>query len=88
MRTDCSADRFAFAPIAGRRVEAGFDGGVITSDAGALLLGQTDRVIGLIDRFAGCFHDRRRPELIEHRVETLVGQRVFGIARKCRIFCA
>ena len=80
MQTDCSADRFVFAPIEGRRVEAAFDGGAITSDAGALLLGQTDRTIGLIDRFAGCFHDFRRPELIERRLETLVGQRVFALA--------
>jgi hypothetical protein len=57
-----------------------FDGGAITSDAGALLLGATARMIGLVERFAGCFHDYRRPELIEHRVATLVGQRVFGIA--------
>ena len=59
---------------------ADFDGGAITSDAGALLLGSTDRAIGLIDRFAGCFRDRRRQELIEHSVRTLVGQRVFGLA--------
>ena len=45
-----------------------------------MLLGATDRAIGLIDRFAACFIDARRPELIEHRVATLVGQRVFGIA--------
>jgi hypothetical protein len=61
-------------------VEAGFDGGAMTSDGGALLLGATDRAIGLIDRFAGCFKDRRRAELIEHEVRTLVGQRVVGIA--------
>jgi hypothetical protein len=61
-------------------VEAGFDGGLVTSDAGGLLLGATDRAIGMIDRFAGCFRDERRPELIEHEVATLVGQRVFGIA--------
>jgi len=61
-------------------VEAAFDGGTITSDAGALLLGATERTIGLIERFAGCFADRRRPELIEHAVATLVGQRVYGIA--------
>src|SRR6202023_1375090 len=51
-----------------------------TSDAGALLLKATDRAIGLIERLAGCFHDERRRELIEHEVATLVGQRVFGIA--------
>jgi len=61
-------------------VEAAFDGGLVSSDAGALLLGATDRAIGLIDRFAACFHDERREDLIEHEVATLVGQRVFGIA--------
>jgi hypothetical protein len=59
---------------------AGFDGGAITSDAGALLLGAADRRIGLVERFAQCFRDVRRPELIEHEVKTLVGQRIFGIA--------
>ena len=59
---------------------AAFDGGKITSDAGALLLGASDRAIGLIERFAGCFIDNRLPDLVEHRVATLVGQRIFGIA--------
>jgi hypothetical protein len=61
-------------------VVAAFDGGVITSDAGALLLGAADRAIGLVDRFAACFVDHRRTELTEHAVGTLVGQRVFGLA--------
>jgi hypothetical protein len=61
-------------------VEAAFDGGLVTSDAGALLLKATDEAIGLIEQFAECFHDERRRELIEHEVATLVGQRVFGIA--------
>jgi Transposase DDE domain group 1 len=76
----CSAELFEFAAVEDRSVVAGFDGGAITSDAGALLLGATDRVIGLIGRFADCFIDRRCPELVEHPVTTLVGQRVFGIA--------
>ena len=80
MQTDCIPDLFEFEPVEGRCVVAAFDGGSITSDAGALLLGATDRAIGLIDRFAGCFRDARRPELIEHEVETLIGQRVFGLA--------
>jgi hypothetical protein len=61
-------------------VEAAFDGGAISSDAGALLLGATDRAIGLMERFAACFEDSRRQDLIEHEVMTLVSQRVFGIA--------
>ena len=81
MPTECSPELFEFAPLVERRtVVAGFDGGAITSDAGALLLRATDRAIGLIGRFAECFIDRRRPELVEHLVRTLVGQRVFGIA--------
>ncbi len=79
MPTECISDLFGFAPVEGRRVEASFDGGMITSDAGGLLLGSTDRAIGLIDRFAQCFTDHRDPELIEHEVRTLVGQRVFGL---------
>jgi Transposase DDE domain group 1 len=80
MPTECSAERFAFGTLDGRSVEAAFDAGLVTSDAGALLLGATDRVIDLVRRFASCFHDRRRQEWIEHEVATLVGQRVFAIA--------
>jgi hypothetical protein len=80
MPTQCSRDLFGYEVVEGRQVVAGFDGGAVTSDAGALLLGATDRAIGLVARFAGCFADCRNPGLIEHRVETLVAQRVFGIA--------
>ena len=80
MPTECSADLFGFAAVEGRQVVAGFDGGTITSDAGALLLGVTDRAVRLIERFAACFLDRREPDLIEHNVRTLVTQRVIGMA--------
>ena len=80
MQTECSADLFGFARVESRAVVAGFDGGRMTSDAGALLLGATDRAIGLVERFAACFTDGRMPELIEHEIKTLVGQRIFGIA--------
>lgn len=80
MPTECSASSFGFARVESRSVVAGFDGGAMTSDAGGLLLGATDGAIGLVDRFAACFSDRRRADLIEHDVRTLVSQRVFGIA--------
>jgi hypothetical protein len=70
MQTECSADLFGFARVEGRAVVAGFDGGKMTSDAGGLLLGATDRAIRLVERFADCFADSRTPELIEHTVET------------------
>jgi hypothetical protein len=80
MPTECNPDLFGFAPVEGREVLAAFDGGAITSDAGALLLGATDGAIGMMERFAACFHDVRCQHLIEHEVVTLVAQRVFGIA--------
>src|SRR5882757_10845681 len=80
MPTECNPALFEFPPIEGRHVVASFDGGAITSDAGALLLGQTERAIRLTERFAACFKDTRTAELVEHQVETLVMQRVVGIA--------
>jgi hypothetical protein len=69
-----------FAPVERRQVVADFDGGAMSSDAGALLLSAIDQAIGLVDRFASCFADARAAGLVEHRVAALVGQRVFGIA--------
>ena len=80
MQTECSAGRMAFGTVSGRNVVADFGGGTITSDAGALLLGATDRAIGLTERFARCFTDARAPHLVEHDVRALVLQRVAGIA--------
>src|SRR4051794_25092069 len=80
MQTECSADLFGFARVESRAVVAAFDGGKMTTDAGALLLGAADQAIRLVDRFAECFADSRAPELIEHTVRTLVGQRIFALA--------
>ena len=80
MQTECSPTLFEFEPVERHKVVAGFDGGIITSDAGGLLLGRLDRGLGLIRRMASCFTDRRDPRLLEHTVETLVGQRVFALA--------
>ena len=52
MATECIPDMFGFEAVEGRAVVAAFDGGAITSDAGALLLGATDRVIRMVDRLA------------------------------------
>jgi Transposase DDE domain group 1 len=80
MPTQCSRDLFGYEVVEGRRVVAAFDGGKVTSDAGGLLLGATDRAIGLVGRFAACFNDGRAPAQVEHTIETMVAQRVFGIA--------
>jgi hypothetical protein len=80
MPTDCNPKLFEFEAVERKKVMAAFDGGAITSNAGALLLGQLDHGLGLIRRFAACFTDRRAPRFVEHRLETLLGQRIFGLA--------
>jgi hypothetical protein len=80
MLTECSRDLFGFEAVEGRQVVAAFDGGQVTSDAGALLLGAVNRAIGLVGRLAGGFADGRMQELVEHGVETMLMQRICGIA--------
>jgi Transposase DDE domain group 1 len=80
MPTQCNRDLFGYEVVEGRQVVAAFDGGELTSDAGALLLGATNRAIGLVTKFAACFDDGRVQAQVEHTIETMVAQRVFGIA--------
>ena len=80
MPTQCSRDLFGYEVVEGRQVVAAFDGGEVTSDAGGLLLGATDRAIGLIERFAAGFDDGRVQTQVEHSVQAMVAQRVFGLA--------
>ena len=72
--------RLEFGGFDGRRVVAAFDGGAVTSDAGAVLLRETDRAIRLIERVAACFSDGRDPGQLIHALPTLVGQRIVAIA--------
>jgi len=80
MRTDFSQDSFEFGAVEGRRVVGAFDGGQITSHAGGLLLGSSNRAIGLIERLVRCFKDGRDPDALLHTLLTLIGQRIFTIA--------
>ena len=80
MPTDCTPAQFEFPRPKGRAVVASFAGGRITTDAGALLPGAADRVIGLTRCFAACVNDARHATFVEHSVQTLVTQRVVGIA--------
>lgn len=80
--TQCNEDRFEFASSSGgaRQIVAEFNGGTITTDAGSLLLNETDAKMNLLSRFSLCFTDRRSPLLIEHTLEQLLRQRVYGLA--------
>jgi len=74
METQCNEQLFNFQAQNRREVVAKFDGGTISTDGGALLLREAERLTGIIAGFAACFTDHRDPELIEHRVEHLVAQ--------------
>jgi hypothetical protein len=80
MQTDCISNQLEFEGFDGHKVIAGFDGGAITSDGGALLLREVDSTIGLFDRVASCFVDGRAATCTVHSVRTLVGQRITAIA--------
>jgi len=79
MKTDCNEKTFSFHEVGRREIIAQFDGGDITSDAGALLLKEVERGTQLLRRFAGCFTDHRAAELIEHTVAELVAQRSYAL---------
>jgi Transposase DDE domain group 1 len=79
--TECNQERIEFASTSGtRQIVAEFSGGTITSDAGSLLLNETDTKMNLLARFSQCFTDRRSPLLIEHTMEQMLRQRVYGLA--------
>ena len=80
METQCITDRLCFQPLGRREVLAAFDGGTISSDAGGLLLREVEKRTGILRQFAACFVDHRDAELIEHTVQELVAQRVYGLA--------
>jgi Transposase DDE domain group 1 len=66
--------------LGGRELVWRFDGGDITSDGGVLLLKKLEERTGIVRRFAACFTDYRRADLIEHPLVDLIMQRVFGLA--------
>jgi len=78
--TECTQSGFEFQAHFSREVVARFDGGRMTSDAGGLLLRETDQRLNLLPRLAQCFLDGRNPARIEHSVAEMVSQRVYGLA--------
>jgi Transposase DDE domain group 1 len=77
--TECIQSSFEFHRLHRREVVAQFDGGDLTTDAGGLLLRETDRRLNLTARLGACFTDHRRADRIEHTVQELVAQRVYGL---------
>jgi hypothetical protein len=78
--TDRNRQPLLFQDLGPRKVAADFSGGYLSSDGGALLLRQVDRGLGIIRGLAACFQDRRDPRFIEHGLQELLAQRVYGLA--------
>ena len=78
--TNCSKEQLSFPGVKGRRVEAAFEGGNITSDGGVLLLRQTDRLLGLTVGAAKLLNDPRRQASCDHSQLSMIRQRVYGLA--------
>src|SRR3954471_10763688 len=78
--TQRNTEALSFSSLGNRRLEADFSGGSLTSDAGALLLREADKRLGLLDALDAAIPDPRHPELITHPQRCLLDQRVFGIA--------
>ena len=80
MNTECTRDQMEFHGL-GRRVVVGeFDGGKISSDSGGLLLREVEQRVHILKRLADCFTDHRDSDLIEHSLDSLIKQRVMGLA--------
>lgn len=78
--TECNETPVSFASFNRRVLVADFSGGTITSDAGALLLREADRQLGLIDALDRALPDPRRADLVLHPQRALLAQRIFAIA--------
>jgi len=77
---EIQTSKIEFGRLGRRVVEGRFDGGSMTSDAGVMLLGATDRKLDLINAAARCIADPRNPLLIKHDVVDMLRQRVYGLA--------
>jgi hypothetical protein len=78
--TECNGLPLTFSSLGRKKIQADFTGGHLTSDAGAVLLREVDKRLGLVEALAGCFSDPRDPAKTRHTLRTLLAQRVFAIA--------
>jgi hypothetical protein len=70
----------SFSSLGYKKISVDFNGGSLTSDAGALLLREVDKHLGLIDAVNHCIPDPRNQFFIAHRQRTMLAQRILGIA--------
>jgi hypothetical protein len=78
--TDCSHQPLLFQDLGSRQIAADFSGGTLSSDGGVLLLREVDDRLGLTHRLAQCFTDARQQVYVDHSVQQLLAQRLYGLA--------
>jgi hypothetical protein len=78
--TECTQSSLGFEACGKREIVVRFDGGTISSDGGAFLLRQTDQRLNLLPRLAACFLDGRNQEQVEHSIQEMLSQRIYGLA--------
>jgi hypothetical protein len=71
---------FSFPAVSRKQITAAFDGGRLTSDGGVMLLAMAERRLGVADRLARCFPDRRDPTRITHTLSDMIRARIFAIS--------
>lgn len=77
--TQCIPEQFRFGRVESRQVIVNFNGGSVTSDAGLMLIAALDQKRQISNRFAACFQDYRDQTRVEHSLQRLIAQRVYGL---------
>lgn len=81
IKTECSAETYSFGQLERRQVVADFSGGQISSDGGLILVAELDRHCRISERVAACFTDHREPGRVQHELQDLVAQRLYGLVQ-------
>ena len=74
------SQNYQFSKVKNHRLEASFTGGDISSDGGSLILMEADKRLGLTKDLAKLFRDNRDQSKVSHNIESMIKQRVYGIA--------
>ncbi len=77
--TDRTPKQFKFSLGKSRSIVVNFQGGRVTSDAVLSLITEIDRKLQITSQFAQCFQDYRKPNRIDHSIERLIAQRIYGL---------
>lgn len=80
-KTECSAETYSFGRLERRPVIADFSGGQLSNDGGLILVAEMDRRCRITERIAACVTDHREQGRVQHELEDLVAQRLYGLVQ-------